>query len=295
MISLSKNIKKRHIVYLLIALGITYFAWDSIFPDRTPHVARITISGSIGDDNEDLLDRIHRVGTDDSAKALVLWISSPGGTVYGSESLFEAVKKVKLRKPVVTLVGGVAASGGYLISCASNAIIASQSSIIGSIGVFLSYPQFKPFLDKLGISVETIKSSPLKGEPSPYSKPNPQTIQNLKELVNDEYHWFVKLVSEERHIPYDKALTLSSGLVWSGTKAKKLGLIDAIGGNDEVWKSLYSLGVDKDVKIIKDWKSPKNYWFFDFNFKKYVKSTLEDSVPFIRQANFEGLLAVWRP
>ncbi|MFV0255978.1 signal peptide peptidase SppA [Candidatus Liberibacter solanacearum] len=293
MISLSKNIKKRHIVYLLIALGVTYFSWDSIFPDRTPHVARITISGYIDDYNEDLLDRIHRVGTDDSAKALVVWLSSPGGTIYGSQSLFEAIKKVKLRKPVVTLVGSVAASGGYLISCASNAIIASQTSIVGSIGVLTSYPQFKPFLDKLGISVETIKSSPSKADPSPYSKPSPQSIQSLKDLIDEQYHWFVKIVSEERHIPYDKTLTLSSGIVWSGTKAKKLGLIDAIGGNDEVWKSLYSLGVDTNIKIIKDWKSPKNYWFF--NFKKYVKATLEDSVPFIRQANFEGLLAVWRP
>ncbi|MEG8098909.1 signal peptide peptidase SppA [Candidatus Liberibacter brunswickensis] len=287
-----KKIKTRSVISKLILLILAYICWNYIYEDKSPHVARISILGTI-DDNPELLERIANIDKDDSVKALIVSLSSPGGSAYAGEQIFNAIQKVKLHKPVVAEARSMAASAAYMIACASNTIVASNSSIIGSIGVILQFPNVKHLLDKLGVSYKTIKSSPLKGEPSPFSETNPEGIKKLQNLVSDSYHWFVKIVSKSRNIPYDKMLTLSDGSIWTGSRAKKLGLVDTIGGRDEVWNSLYELGLDKNVTKIKDWNPPKEYWFF--NFKNKLTGIIDEVITSTEKTNMQGLLSIWNP
>ncbi|XCD64112.1 signal peptide peptidase SppA [Candidatus Liberibacter asiaticus] len=288
-----KKIKTRYVMLSLVTLTVVYFSWSSHVEDNSPHVARIAIRGQI-EDSQELIERIERISRDDSAKALIVSLSSPGGSAYAGEAIFRAIQKVKNRKPVITEVHEMAASAGYLISCASNIIVAAETSLVGSIGVLFQYPYVKPFLDKLGVSIKSVKSSPMKAEPSPFSEVNPKAVQMMKDVVDSSYHWFVRLVSESRNIPYDKTLVLSDGRIWTGAEAKKVGLIDVVGGQEEVWQSLYALGVDQSIRKIKDWNPPKNYWFCDLK-NLSISSLLEDTIPLMKQTKVQGLWAVWNP
>ncbi|MBL0848676.1 MAG: signal peptide peptidase SppA [Candidatus Liberibacter ctenarytainae] len=285
-----KKIKFKHVVLLIIAFGAINLFWGSIFKDKRPHIARITIAGVI-DDNPKLIERIERIKRDDTAKALIVTLSSPGGTVYGAESVFRALQAFKKQKPVIADIHSMAASGAYMVACASNTIVASHSSQVGSIGVILPYMQAKNLSDKIGVSFEAIKSSPMKGEPSQYRSIPKESLPMLQNLVSDYYHWFVKIVSDSRHIPYEKTLLLSDGSIWSGKKAKELGLIDIIGGEEEILNNLYSLGVDKNIKLIKDWNAPESYWNSVF---ETLITTLETKIPMMKQVNYNGPLAIWQ-
>src|SRR5690606_398257 len=135
------------------------------------HIAMVKVEGTITED-EDLLDRLERIRKSPSVKALILNIDSPGGTTVGGEATFDAVRKVAAVKPVVAQVGTLAASAGYMIASAADHIVARQTSIVGSIGVLIQYPDITGLMDKLGVKLEEVKSAPLKAEPSPF---NPTT------------------------------------------------------------------------------------------------------------------------
>ena len=152
---------------LLIAALIAGFAsWSMRGTNFSqPHIAKVRIEGTIFE-NEELLKRLDKIARDDAVKGVILVLDSPGGTTVGGEAIFEAVRKIAEKKPVVTQVGTLAASAGYMIASASDHIIARQTSIVGSIGVLFQYPDLSKLLDTIGVKVETIKSSPLKAEPN---------------------------------------------------------------------------------------------------------------------------------
>lgn len=267
-----KSLKFRHIVIILLALGAVRFLWYTLVEDQIPHIARIEINSKIAYDAK-LLAAIEKVEKDNTAKALILAISSPGGSVYGSEAIYLAIQKVKKHKPVIAQVQEMAASGGYLIACASNSIVASGNSIVGSIGVLFVMPQVKPLLDKLGVSLLQIKSSPLKAEPNPFNKASKDSIQEIEKLVNESYRWFVQIVSKSRNLSHNEAMNLSDGRFFSGNEAKKLGLIDYIGGNDKVLEVLYSeWKIDRKITKIKNSNPMRSYWerFSNSSMMEYV-------------------------
>jgi protease-4 len=131
-------------------------------------------------------------------------------------------------------------------------VIAGDSSITGSIGVIFQYPQVKPLLDKLGVSLEEIKSSPLKAEPSPFHPASEAAKAMINGMVVDSYGWFVDLVADRRKLPRDEVLKLADGTIFTGRQALKVRLIDQIGGNDEIRAYLATRKVDKDLPEI-DW------------------------------------------
>nr|WP_272210527.1 S49 family peptidase [Marinicella sp. W31]MDC2876420.1 S49 family peptidase [Marinicella sp. W31] len=124
-----------------------------------PHVAQLTISGLI-DDDPIMLETIRQIGEDPSAKALVVSLSTGGGTTFGGEALYKALRKVGEKKPVISEIRTQAASAGYMIALAGERIFAGDTSITGSIGVIFLYPQAKDLLDKIGISMDSVKSAP---------------------------------------------------------------------------------------------------------------------------------------
>jgi protease-4 len=153
----------RVVTLLLLAAMILFAALyiNGSKPSRNiPHIAKISITGTIYN-NEELLKRLKDVADSEMVKGVILDVSSPGGTTTGGEVIYDAVRRIADEKPVVTQVGTLAASAGYMIAIASDHVIAHKTSMIGSIGVLFQYPDISGLLDKVGVKFETIKSSPL--------------------------------------------------------------------------------------------------------------------------------------
>ena len=149
---------------------------------RADHIAKVRIEGTITED-EELLERLETIRKSAAVKGVILSIDSPGGTTAGGEAIFEAVRALAAEKPVVAQVGTLAASAGYMIASASDHIVARKSSIVGSIGVLVQFPDFTGLMDKVGIKLEEVKSSPLKAEPSPF---NPTTDEERAMIRADD-------------------------------------------------------------------------------------------------------------
>ncbi|MEM8748698.1 MAG: signal peptide peptidase SppA [Pseudomonadota bacterium] len=222
-----------------------------------PHIARIEIGGMITEDRK-LLSLIKKVEKNENVKGVILAINSPGGTTVGGEAIFEAVRSLSEKKPVTASVGTLAASAGYMIATASDHIVARRSSIVGSIGVIFQYPQASELLDKIGVQVKEIKSSPLKAEPSPFHVPPPGAEEVIKVLIDDSYNWFVDLVTERRPLNRAEVLRLADGRIFSGDRGFREKLVDELGG-EETAKSwlVKEKGLSQDFEIL-DWKPEIN-------------------------------------
>ncbi|MCA0255993.1 MAG: signal peptide peptidase SppA [Proteobacteria bacterium] len=244
--------------FLLILVGIGLSVWAAARarpqPTASPHIARIDISGVITDDRE-LLERIDSVAKNDAAKALVVSISSPGGTTYGGESIYKALRKLSAKKPVVADVRTLAASAGYMIALGGDHIVAGETSITGSIGVLMQYPQASELLDKIGIKVNEEKSAPLKAEPSPFHPASDEAKAMIRATIMDSYGWFVDLVAERRALPRETVLPLADGRILTGRQALAAKLVDELGGDDEIRAWLETKGVDKALPMV-EWKAP---------------------------------------
>jgi protease-4 len=216
------------------------------------HIARVSISGTILEDR-DLLKMLAKIKDDDDVKGVLLSINSPGGTTAGGEAIYEAVRAIAEKKPVASSVKTLAASAGYMIASGSDHIVARRSSVVGSIGVIFQYPQTSQLLKKIGVSIEEIKSSPLKAEPSPFHIPPPGAEAVIEDLISDSYNWFVDLVTERRPLSREEVLKLADGRVYSGDRGLKNKLVDALGGESVAvdWlKSQKEMGKDLEVR---DW------------------------------------------
>ena len=242
-------------VLLLVALGFALYRFiaGDLPAIRGPQIARVTISGLIQDDSE-LLERLKKIQDNGQVKALIVSISSTGGTTYGGERIFKAIRAVAAKKPVVSDIRTVAASAGYMIATAGDDIVAGDTSITGSIGVIFQYPQAKDLLDKLGVSLEDIKSSPLKAEPSPFHPASEDAKNMIRNMVMDSYGWFVDLVADRRKLPREDVLKLADGSIFTGRQALQNKLIDTLGGEDEIRAYLDTRKVKKDLPIV-DWKA----------------------------------------
>ena len=249
---------------LVLAVAILFAAAAATWPATavSDHIARVTISGLIQDDKE-LIERLDRIARNDRARALIVSISSPGGTTYGGEVTYKALRKVAAEKPVVSDVRTLAASAGYMIALAGDTIIAGESSITGSIGVLFQYPQIKELMDKIGISLEAIKSAPLKAEPSPFKPASDEAKAMIRAMVLDSYDWFVDLVAERRALPHAEALRLADGSIFTGRQALSAKLVDTLGGTEEIRAFLKEKGVAENLPII-DYEPRRNAGPFSF-------------------------------
>ncbi|WP_417414249.1 signal peptide peptidase SppA [Hoeflea sp.] len=241
-------------VVVAIALVAGLFARFQGSGRNSDHIARIDISGVITDD-QPLLDLIADAAENDSAKALVVSISSPGGTTYGGERIHKALVEAGKSKPVVADIHTLAASAGYMIAASTDHIVAGESSIVGSIGVIFQYAQARELLDKIGVRLEEIKSSPLKAEPSPFHDASDEAKAMIRSMVLDSYDWFVDLVAARREIDRTQVLALADGSIFTGRQALKNGLVDALGGEAEIRAYLKSRDVDDTLEFV-DWKRP---------------------------------------
>lgn len=246
---------KRHLVFwrVLAVLALVAAALAGIrghgLIGRGAYVARLPVDGIITDDQK-LVAAVRRLADDRSAKALIVAINSPGGSVGGGEALHDAIAEVAAKKPVVAVMGGLAASAAYMIAVPAVRIFAYQGTLTGSIGVFLQSADVSALLGKLGIGTEVIKSGPLKDEPSFVAPLSPQARDMLQGLVMNLYDQFVTMVAAGRHMDPGKVRQLADGRPYTGQQALQLGLIDAIGDEHTARQWLAkSKGVAEDLPV----------------------------------------------
>ncbi len=261
-------------------------------------IARIPIDGTILNDRE-LVQRIKDASEDDRVKAIIIAVDSPGGTTVGGEVLHEAVTKAKANKPVVAEVSTLAASAGYMVAAATDHIVARESSIIGSIGVLVQIPNVSGLLEKIGVSVDEVKSSPLKAEPSMLNPTTPEELAMIDRMIRDSYNWFVDLVVKDRKMTRAEVLALADGSVFTGRQAKANKLIDTLGGEDEIRAYLKTRGVADELEIV-DWESPAEEPFGVFGNLAQGLGIAPASVEQLLRASgtdtlfLDGLVSVWQ-
>jgi protease-4 len=213
------------------------------------HIARLPVNGIITEDPK-LLRAIRAAAKDNNVKALIVSIDSPGGSVAGGESLYRAIKQVAAKKPVVAVMGGLAASAGYMIAMPANRVFASEATVTGSIGVLMETGEVSGLLQKLGISAEALTSGPLKDQPSLIRPLTPEGKAALQSIIEDMYDQFVTMVATGRHMDPDAVRPLADGRAYTGRQALKLGLIDAIGDEQDARDWLQSAkGVSSDLPV----------------------------------------------
>jgi protease-4 len=197
-----------------------------------PHVARIDIAGVITDDRT-VIEALDKVAEDASARALLVAIDSPGGTVSGGEALHAAIGRVAAQKPVVALMGATAASAGYMVALPAERIFAREGTLTGSIGVILQTFEASRLLETLGIGAEALTSGRLKDQPSPTRPLTEEGRAALNAIVADLHAQFVAKVAAGRRMPEDTVAPLADGRAFTGRQALAAGLVDAIGGETE--------------------------------------------------------------
>src|SRR5438105_13196821 len=269
-------------------------------------IARINIEGLIRSDQErvEALERLEN----SRAAAVVVHINSPGGTTAGSEQLYDALMRLKAKKPLVVVVEGLAASGGYITAIAADHIVAQQSSLVGSIGVLFQFPNFTELMKTVGVKVEEIKSSPLKAAPNGFEPTSPEARAAIDALVKDSYAWFRGLVKERRGLDDAQIEKVADGRVFTGRQAVELKLIDALG--DEKTAVTW-LETNKNVKKglpVRDYKLTPQ--FGDLTFLRAAASIAFDALGLssiarqieqagvgqaVDQLSLDGMLALWRP
>ncbi|MFN3504851.1 MAG: signal peptide peptidase SppA [Caldimicrobium sp.] len=215
-------------IFLLFILG----AFALVFLEHKalsgPKLAVLEVNGVILQ-GEPYLSALREIRERKDIKAMVLRIDSPGGAVSACQEIFEELKSLRSKKPLIVSIGGVAASGGLYLALAGEKIYINPGSITGSIGVLIQLPNLEKLMEKIGISTETIKSGEFKDTGTSLRKLSPKEREYLQKLVNTLHLQFVKAVSEERKIPLDQVKALADGRVFTGEEAIKLKLADEIG------------------------------------------------------------------
>ncbi|MBZ9844187.1 signal peptide peptidase SppA [Mesorhizobium sp. CA5] len=297
----------RVVAFLVLAAAIIAFStwvYDDNFTGRAvPHIAKVKVEGTITED-EELLKRLESIRKSPEVKGVILSIDSPGGTTVGGESTFDAVRKLAGDKPVVAEVGTLAASAGYMIASAADHIVARKTSIVGSIGVLIQYPDVSGLMDKLGIKLEEVKSSPLKASPSPFKPTNDDERAMVRKLILDSYDWFVGIVADRRKMTHEQALALADGSIFTGRQALANHLVDAVGGEQEAIDWLATKGVDSKLKVV-EWKDKdrRGGFLFSQSMAKVAAKALglpDAGGDIIHELGadrlfLDGLVSVWHP
>lgn len=292
---------------VLVAVGAFALAGegDSLGVSTSQQVARVTIEGLITEDREQL-KMLKRIAGSDKVKGVIVFVNSPGGTTSGGEALFEALRSIAEKKPVVAQFGTVAASAAYIAGLATDHIVARGNTITGSVGVIMQWPEVSELLAKVGVKMNEIKSGPLKATPSPFQPLDDQTRAITQEMIMESQRWFLGLVSSRRKVETSIIPGLEQGRVFSGREAAMLKLVDELGGEPEAVRWLEEKrGVPAKLKIV-DWKPRRGgTWGLGAGAEDSVagfvvevaRASVRGLIADTQLASFslDGLVSVWQP
>jgi len=213
-------------------------------------VAVVELQGVI-DSSRELMETIVDFRDDDSVKAIVLRINSPGGAVGPAQEVYEEIKKAAKVKPVVVSMGSVAASGGYYVAVPAQRILANPGTITGSIGVIMQFTNFEELLAKIGLKSEVVKSGSLKDIGSSTRPMTEQDRQVLQALIDDVHQQFMTAVAEGRKMDLKKVKALADGRIFTGRQALQAGLVDELGNLQDAIAIAGKLGgIDGKPQVI---------------------------------------------
>jgi len=279
---------------------------DVLTGQASGSIARVTITGLIRGDQE-RVEALERLGKS-RARAVIVHINSPGGTTSGSEQLHDSLMRLKEQKPLVVVVDGLAASGGYIAAVAADHIVALETSLVGSIGVLFQYPNVADLLKTLGVKIEEIKSSPLKAAPNGFEPTSPEARAAIESVVSDSYAWFKGMVKARRQLDDEMLQRVADGRVFTGRQGIPLKLVDELGDERT---AIAWLAKEKNIDPktpVRDYRLRDRLGDLPFLHTAIVTSLdaiglgsfarrFEEwgAVQAIERLNLDGLLALWHP
>jgi protease IV len=301
------NVRKKMRFWRLataIILGLSLTIIGLIHADTTSetaffpkdHIVRLHIDDMIIDET-DYAKTIRELADNQHVKAVIVNVNSPGGTTVDSQLLYDALRFVGKKKPIVTQMQSVAASGGYIVSLASDYIIANGNTITGSVGVIMQVPEFSGLMKNLGIGLNEIRTTNQKGEPSMYYPMGNDAKANLTAMVSDSYAWFLDLVKTRRKMTDENFASGTKGGVFSGRQAVKLGLVDSLGDEKTALDWLKkNHKIDSKLDII-DLEKPKEQeeTLFGTVFVPFIERIIGFSLKKQTDSvlNLDGMLCLW--
>lgn len=281
----------------LSALIVAAFALAMLYFEKTPgqalfpgKVGMVEVRGIITS-AENTLKLLDQFAEDGSVRAVVLRVDSPGGGVGASQEIYKEIKRLAKIKPVVCSMGGVAASGGYYIAAPCTKIVANPGSITGSIAVISSLPDMQELFQKIGVKIQVIKTGALKGA-GQIDRPLTEAERAMLQSAMDDVHQqFVKDVAESRKLPVTQVRALANGGIFTGRRAKELGLVDVLGNYSDAVRLAGRLGGIKG--------KPKLIWAQNERRSWLSRLFGEEAGAWLRHAvgdfQFSGMMYLYQP
>jgi len=278
------------LVVAVLALAGRFATENGLSGDQ---IARIVIDGTIATDPS-RLRTLEALAGNDTVKAVVIAINSPGGTTAGGEELYEAIGKLRAKKPVVAYVKELGASAAYMAAIASDRIFARRLSIVASIGVLFQTYNAGKLLDTIGIGSDKVASGPLKAEPAIDHPMTPEVRASLQSLVDDSFSWFVDVVAERRGLTRAQVLPLADGRIMTGNQGLANKLIDEIGAESEAIAWLEkNKGIKADLPIVTWYPTAGADWT---NVGKWIGGEARSALglPAEGPVALDGLVSLWQ-
>lgn len=275
------------VFFLVLALAVATFTGRPANLVIGEKVGVVEIFGIIADSRE-IIEQLRDFRDNDSVKALVLRVDSPGGGVGPSQEIYDEIKEIDKLKPVVVSMGSVAASGGYYVAAAAREIIANPGTITGSIGVIMEFANFQELLEKIGLSSVVVKSGPYKDIGSPTREMSEEERAILQDLIDDVHSQFVESVIEGRQLDETLVKSVADGRIFSGRRAMELGLVDRMGNLQvaiERAAELAEIGEDPNV-VYPPGKKPQ---WIDF----FIEETLTHVQYALQKQRTMGMQYLW--
>ncbi len=250
------------VIFLLVLHVLSVLRGEERSFSTGDKIGIVTISGIITNSQE-IVEQLDAFGKDKAIKAVVLRIDSPGGGVAPSQEIYAAVKGLRKDKKVVASLGAIAASGGYMIACAADKIVANPGTITGSISAIMYFANAEDLLKKIGLKSSIIKSGKYKDIGSPIREMTDDERKILQELVDDIYNQFLDVITKDRKTSTEEIKKIADGRVFSGRQAQMLKLIDILGDKD------YAVNLAGQMAGIKGtpeavYSRKKNITFWDY-------------------------------
>ena len=277
------------ILVVTIFVGKNYSSDINVAPTSlqgNDYIGRIKVNDIIADDL-DVIENLEKIADNKRVKALIVHINSPGGSVVGSEMLYNSISKLSKNIPIAVVMGSVAASGGYMTALAGDYIVAHNGTITGSIGVLMQSAEVTELADTIGVKFTNFKSAELKANPSFTEKLTPEAYQATMDSIYEVYDYFIELVAARRNLDIEYVKKLADGRIYSGRQALDLKLIDAIGNEDTARSWLEKeKGISENL-LVRDIKLKPHEKFIDILLKDF-NSTVSN----LFNSSFNGLKSI---
>ncbi len=292
------HLKRQLTIWRLLTIGAIIFFLvilierkENISPVTGDFIARVNIEGVIVDDHN-LMKLLKKVEENDSARALIVSLDTPGGTAVGGEALYQRLKDISEKKPVVAVMRTMCTSAGYMAAMGADRVFAMDSTLTGSIGVIMQTAEITRLAEKLGINPITVKSGTNKAAPSFAEKFTPEQRKIIQAVIDDFYEVFLGIVADSRDMDIEEVRKISNGgRVFTGRQAHQAKLVDEIGGFDEAMTWLKEKKEIDENLDIREMKVKRDY---DNVFEKLSEMV---GIPSLNKSglHLDGLLLIWQP